>query len=133
MPGTRKRTWFALLLLLSFWTMASGIQSTPPPWGRECSVPTDCEDGNPCTDDGCLDGRCVRVNNSNPCDDANACTTGDVCSEGSCVGASPILCDDGEPCTTDTCDPAAGCVYVSIPYCQSARTVPVLNLLLLSD
>ena len=73
----------------------------------------DCTDQNPCTDDLCdpATGAC-----SNPeaaagtvCDDGNACTTGDTCSDGVCVGAA-LSCDDGNPCTDDSCDPATGCV-----------------------
>ena len=44
------------------------------------------------------------------CDDANACTTGDVCGSGTCVGGAPPNCDDGNTCTDDSCNPATGCV-----------------------
>ena len=37
-----------------------------------------------------------------PCDDANACTSGDTCSGGRCVGGL-LRCDDGNPCTDDVC------------------------------
>ena len=37
-----------------------------------------------------------------PCNDGNACTTGDNCSTGSCVG-TPLNCSDGNPCTNDVC------------------------------
>lgn len=65
--------------------------------------PANCNDANVCTDDSCdaVLG-CLHVLNTDPCDDDNPCTTGDVCDEGACT-ASP-LCDDGDPCTTDTCD-----------------------------
>jgi hypothetical protein len=43
-----------------------------------------------------------------PCDDANACTTGDFCTAGACIG-TPVPCpDDGNPCTDDVCAPATG-------------------------
>lgn len=43
-----------------------------------------------------------------PCDDANACTTGDVCMAGACVGTEIPCPDDGNPCTDDVCTPATG-------------------------
>ena len=39
------------------------------------------------------------------CDDANACTTGDVCVSGECLGEA-VTCDDGLDCTVDACDEA---------------------------
>ncbi|RME22010.1 MAG: hypothetical protein D6806_13635, partial [Deltaproteobacteria bacterium] len=48
-----------------------------------------------------------------PCDDGNACTVGEMCSDGSCTGGEPVYCDDGNPCTDDDCDPARGCVYTN--------------------
>ena len=58
-------------------------------------TPLDCDDGNPCTDDLCspVDG-CVHVpQDGGPCDDNLACTTGDVCSAGECIGdASECAC-----------------------------------------
>jgi len=70
----------------------------------------DCDDDNPCTDDSCqpMVG-CDHENNSNPCEDGNACTSGDHCLAGMCVGGPPPDCDDSNPCTTDSCDPMEGC------------------------
>jgi hypothetical protein len=95
-------------------------------------------DRNPCTDDGCdpVLG-CTHVDNTQPCEDGDVCTVGDICFQGRCMsgdakdcddriectlddcdwatgcGHQPRdeLCDDGDPCTTDACDPAAGCVH----------------------
>lgn len=77
-------------------------------------VPVDCEDGNLCTDDSCdpLQG-CVNNPNRNLCDDKNACTEGDICQSGVCVGGDPIECDDENICTDDSCIPASGCVFVN--------------------
>lgn len=48
-----------------------------------CSC-VDCDDGNPCTRDGCLKDRC---------------------------GYGPIECpDDGNECTAESCDVASGCI-----------------------
>jgi cysteine-rich repeat protein len=69
-----------------------------------------CQDGNPCTTNGCDPvAGCTTVANNEACDDGNACTANDACSGGDCEG-TPVLCDDGNVCTLDSCDKAAGCV-----------------------
>lgn len=75
-----------------------------------------CVDENPCTDDTCspLTG-CVFEPLSGPCDDGNACTNGDGCIGGSCVGGLPLSCEDSDLCTVDSCDQLVGCVNESIP------------------
>jgi uncharacterized repeat protein (TIGR01451 family) len=45
------------------------------------------------------------------CNDGNACTTGDVCAVGICVGGPPPSCDDSDACTVDSCDTGSGCVH----------------------
>ena len=73
-----------------------------------------CNDGNPCTQDAChpVDGCFTTLEpNGKVCDDANACTTGETCASGACVGGAPVVCNDANPCTDDACAPAAGCVY----------------------
>jgi len=72
-----------------------------------------CDDGNPCTTATCDEatGGCIHLPNAAACDDVNACTVGDVCTEGSCEGAA-IGCDDDNPCTDDVCSPADGCLHV---------------------
>jgi hypothetical protein len=73
----------------------------------------ECGDDNPCTDDSCdpVLG-CRHTNNTAACSDANACTSGDQCSGGTCHGGLPRDCEDGNPCTTNGCDPATGCTRV---------------------
>lgn len=72
-----------------------------------------CEDGNACTDDAFnpVDGMCVHINNTNPCDSGSLCTTQDRCVNGECLGL-PTECDDNNPCTRNLCDARVGCVYV---------------------
>ncbi len=73
-----------------------------------------CDDKNPCTTDACDPfGGCTHTNNGLGCSDANACTSGDVCSGGTCVGSTAIGCDDQNVCTTDSCDAIAGCVHTN--------------------
>jgi fibronectin type 3 domain-containing protein len=74
-----------------------------------------CNDGNPCTNDTCnpATGCAFFPIDGNPCDDGNACTTSDTCSNGSCVGGPAVVCNDGNVCTDDSCNPTAGCVYAN--------------------
>ncbi len=82
--------------------------------GGKCTSkePVDCDDDNVCTTDLCspLTG-CVHIKNGLPCTDGNACTVGDLCVDGACVGQLPLPCNDGNPCTDDSCDPDSGCQF----------------------
>ena len=93
-------------------------------------LPVDPSDGDPCTLDSCDplngvsnvfqdadgDGTCDAnelcpgsPEPGTPCDDQNACTTGEQiqsdCTCGSGVAVDP---NDGDPCTLDSCDPVTG-------------------------
>jgi hypothetical protein len=84
--------------------------------GGSChaGAPVVCNDNNGCTDDSCNPASgCVYTNNTNPCDDGNACTTNDTCGGGSCHGGNAPNCDDGNGCTDDSCNPASGCVHTN--------------------
>ena len=75
-------------------------------------TPIECSDGNPCTLDSCGVDLGVCLHDSTaidgaPCEDSDACTTGDKCQVGVCVG-QPKACDDGDACTADACDPVTG-------------------------
>ncbi len=75
--------------------------------------PTDCNDGNLCTTDGCNPASgCTHAANALACNDGNACTWGDKCQGGTCTGAA-LLCDDGKSCTVDACSPASGCTFTA--------------------
>lgn len=78
------------------------------------SILVNCDDNNPCTDDGCdgATGTCTYDFNDSFCDDGDVCTSGDVCNLGIC-GGNLTSCDDENPCTDDTCDSLAGCMSVS--------------------
>jgi len=76
----------------------------------------DCDDSNPCTDDGCdKNSGCTHKANNAPCNDGNACTDNDACAGGNCAGKAKDAkaCDDGNPCTTDSCDKKLGCLQVA--------------------
>jgi len=71
-----------------------------------------CNDNNPCTDDSCeSEAGCVFTANKAPCSDGNACTAGDKCASGWCLG-SALACNDNNLCTDDSCDPKSGCLYL---------------------
>ena len=73
-----------------------------------------CDDLNPCTDDACDPQLgCTAAPNTAPCDDASACTIGDACAGGWCLG-DPLACDDTLPCTDDACDPVTGCTHAHL-------------------
>jgi len=69
-----------------------------------------CNDDNDCTTDLCngADGCGYESLGEGECVDGDACTIGDHCDEGECVGL-PIVCDDSNPCTDDSCDGLGGC------------------------
>jgi hypothetical protein len=71
-----------------------------------CLSNSECDDGNPCTDDLCniSVGTCSHTNdNTNGCSDGIACTS-DACSAGACV--STDVCTGGSVCNpaTGTCE-----------------------------
>ena len=73
-----------------------------------------CNDSNPCTDDGCgADGICQFLANAASCDDGNACTVNEQCSEGTCKPGGGLDCGDSNHCTNDGCDPAIGCTHLA--------------------
>ena len=74
-------------------------------------VPVNCNDGNPCTDDGCSPNiGCTHDLNAAPCSDDDVCTTSDQCQQGGCVGGPLLACDDGDVCNgEESCDSATGC------------------------
>jgi streptogramin lyase len=113
---------------------ATGVCSNP-----QKAEGTGCDDGNKCTQtdtcqagvctgtspvtcvasDAChVAGTCVPATGActNPpaadgttCDDQNACTRGDSCVAGTCVGSSSVVCTAPDGChTAGTCDPATG-------------------------
>ncbi len=68
-------------------------------------APLGCDDGNVCTDDTCdAANGCVHTNNTAPCDDGDACSTGDVCQGGVCTGNAQADVDgDGVCPSADNC------------------------------
>ncbi|HUU84317.1 MAG TPA: C25 family cysteine peptidase [Phycisphaerae bacterium] len=78
-----------------------------------CTGPEDCDDGNQCTTDACVDGVCqyAPVADDTPC-------TGGICCDGICdapVCSVSADCNDGQACTADTCYDGDTCAA----YCDS--------------
>jgi hypothetical protein len=82
--------------------------------GACVGVPVDCDDGEPCTDDGCERGRgCVHaaVAQFSYCD-KDPCRS-EVCSHvGECY-SPPNQSSTGKPCGDDYCDKAGSCVLAA--------------------
>jgi hypothetical protein len=95
-------------------------QSCDTVTGACVATPSNCDDGNPCTDDTCNpdavnpDSACVHVNNTAACSDGNVCNGAETCQAGTCTAGTPLNCNDNNPCTTDTCDPVTGCQHTPI-------------------
>ncbi len=71
------------------------------------------DEGNVCTNDVCDNGDCAHNANSAKCDDGNQCTLNDSCKDKTCSISLPKVCNDGNACTIDSCDPKKGCVFQS--------------------
>ncbi len=117
-----------------FGTDVTGTLGTASIQVVECTVDANCDDGNGCTDNTCVNGICVHPNNTAPCEDGLFCTSGDTCGGGTCIsGTDPCVlpqlcsenlnacvaclvdidCDDGNFCTDDTCDALGQCVITN--------------------
>ena len=91
--------------------------------------PPVCDDGLPCTTDGCQpDVGCTHTavagccTSAADCDDGNPCSGAERCDSQThtCSPGTPIACDDGNPCNgVETCDPATGsCPAATPPTCD---------------
>jgi hypothetical protein len=71
------------------------------------SVPTSCDDGNPCTDDSCNPATgCQHANNTAPCSDGQFCNGADMCGGGTCSvhAGDPCPGPDGDGNCAESCD-----------------------------
>ena len=77
-------------------------------------TPKACESGAACVAGSCdlTNGKCAYKNKVGgaPCDDGDACSQNDACTDGLCQGKA-TSCDDSNPCTDDSCDKVAGCSH----------------------
>ncbi len=77
----------------------------------QLSLGDDCGGASSCTSPACHPaGGCANsANNGMACDDDDACSTGGVCADGTCLG-TPVVCASGDPCMSSYCAPGVGCV-----------------------
>ena len=73
-------------------------------------VDSRCSDRNVCTDDSCNPtSGCVNAANTASCNDNNACTQTDTCTEEVCGGSNPVVCQALDQChDVGTCEPSTG-------------------------
>ena len=77
----------------------------------QCYKSGDRKEGNQCvTCNPLQDSFSWTVNAQGDCDDDDACTTGDHCVAGECVG-DILSCNDNNPCTLNLCDSDYGCSF----------------------
>ncbi len=80
--------------------------------GTVPTCPGGCDDGKACTDDACNNGVCAHTPNTGAvCWDGDACTAGEKCQNGACVGGKIVKdCNDNNACTDDGCT-AGNCTH----------------------
>ena len=85
--------------------------------GRKCSSNLDCDDGEDCTLDLCIDGHCVHQDlvDDSSCDDGLFCTINDTCLGGHCEGTKRSCGDFTDICNRPICnDHADQCQKIPI-------------------
>lgn len=97
--------------------------------GAVIALADDCNDMDPCTDDGCVDTECTHAASLDPeCAPcfpfaSTGCEGGNVVWFNSCGGIEGVAvsCDDGNPCSVDGCDGKTNkCVHIGLdtPECE---------------
>lgn len=89
-----------------------------------CSEDEQCQDGNPCTSDLCVDNTCV--NGIAGCSVDHECPSGQICSDCNCTSVIPVGycwrnsdCNDNVTCTLDLCEHDRTCSSLAVPGCCS--------------
>jgi cysteine-rich repeat protein len=96
---------FALLIGIVAGAVATAGAQTPECGNGQLEAGEVCDDGN-LNDDDCCSSTCTPLSSGNTCDDGQACTVGDACRRGACVGIpTDPLC--GLPVDTLACYGAA--------------------------
>lgn len=105
---------------------------------EECEDASDCDDGDSCTNDACLQGECHNIDSPclygcldgkcQGCAGDDDCMEGDQCTLDKCIAneckhypiqnccSSNDECDDGNDCTADLCS-SNSCLNEAIPNC----------------
>lgn len=87
----------------------------------ECEENNDCDDGNVCTSDICINNECNFIEidgcclNNSECEDHNTCTI-NLCVNDVCL-YEPVDCEDGDVNTEDVCMYKRKCIHFRIGGC----------------
>jgi hypothetical protein len=116
-PGSPARTLgddghFVTVTLTSL--CGNGVPDSGPSYSEDCD-----EGANNGQPGSCCNVDCTFATTGSPCDDGNACTSGDGCVAGGCVGGAPISC-----VLCKKCDTTLGCVYGPRPTCADDPGYP---------
>lgn len=112
--------------------VATGVFVASPPGvaraQQACASDIECDDGDVCTDETCIGGACVYVNNSAPCDDGLFCTATDTCAGGICVGAGDPCLALGQVCDAsgDACTDTLARVTIENLYMTAGTTADLI-------
>lgn len=105
-------------------TRSNGFAASVPTLPT-CTTNADCDDGEACSGaEVCTNGVC-QAGSAASCGDATVCTR-DAChtvgGQAVCANDS-VTCQDFDTCTVDTCDPTNGCTFspMQCPAGQSCR------------
>ncbi len=88
----------------------------------ECTLASECDDGNACTTDECLSGACINTTlpNGASCvgNGVGSCTAADTCQGGVCLNnnlpqGTPCT-SDGNQCTSDFCNASGVCTHPGV-------------------
>lgn len=85
---------------------ATGTPTVDPTLGGPCKVDADCDDGIPCTVDGCdlAIEKCRFLPDDSVCSNGKYCDGIERCDNAlGCTFGEPVGCGDGNPCTIDAC------------------------------
>ena len=87
----------------------------------ECSLNSQCNDNQPCTDDACVAGKCSHEWQPFCCGTSADCTSNGGCLLGTCLAGSCNFfykdCNDSNACTADSCS-AGVCLHKPIQGCS---------------
>ena len=74
----------------------------------------ECDDGDPCSKDGCDQGACTHLPLSGEaCGGDSPCAAPGLCLAGKCL-LQVAPCDDDNPCTTDSCAQGKDCQHTPV-------------------
>ncbi len=85
-----------------------GLTDDDDPNCQTCNTDQDCDDGNTCTTDTCVEQNCTNqaVPDSQECDNGNYCDGPDQCQRGNCMSIGPEPCPgpDGDDDCRESCN-----------------------------